>query len=129
MARKPTGKPVGPPPKEIDFANFEMMCAIWCTSEEIAAHLKVHVNTLREKVEKHYGEEYPVVYKRLYDAGAPSLRRDRRVLAKKNSTMAIYLGKKHLGEKDEDVKQDINLALLAEMMLKLVQNNQPDAPK
>lgn len=129
MARKPTGKPVGAPPKEIDFNAFEMMCSVWCTAEEIAAYLKIHVSNLRIKVEKHYGEDFATVYKRFFDAGIPSLRRDRRVLAKKNPTMAIYLGKKHLGEKDDDAKQEVNLALLAEMMLKLVQNNQPDSPK
>jgi hypothetical protein len=102
MARKPTGKPIGPPPKQIDFEQFEQLCGIWCTTEEIAALLKICAETLRSRVKERYREEYSVTYKRFFDAGTPSFRRDRRVLAKKNTAMSIWLGKVHLGEKDFD---------------------------
>lgn len=104
MARKPTGNPIGPPIKQIDFEKFEELCGFWCTTAEIAASLKVHEDTLRKRVSEHYGEEYSAVYKRLFDAGTPSFRRERRVLAKRNATISIWLGKVHLGEKEFDEK-------------------------
>ena len=106
MARKPSGNPVGPPNKDIDFELFEMLCADWCTTEEIAARLKIHANTLRKKVIDRYGEDYSVVYKRMFDAGTPSFRRERRVLSKRNANMSIWLGKIHLGEKEHLEKEE-----------------------
>jgi hypothetical protein len=100
MARKPTGNPVGPPPKEFNPEKFEELCGLWCTAEEIAASLKMHRHTLTTKVEEHYGEEFSTIYKRFFDNGTPSFRRERRVLSKKNTAMSIWLGKVHLGEKD-----------------------------
>jgi hypothetical protein len=100
MARKPTGNPIGPPPKEVTIEKFEELCGLWCTTEEIAASFKIHEDTLRKRIVEHYGEEYSVVYKRLFNAGTPSFRRERRVLSKKNTAMSIWLGKVHLGEKD-----------------------------
>jgi|SRR6185437_14985514 len=105
MARKPTGNPVGNPPKDIDFSIFELLCADWCTTAEIAARLKISDDTLRRRVQAHYGEDYAVVYKRMFDAGTPSFRRERRVLSKRNANMSIWLGKVHLGEKDFEEKQ------------------------
>lgn len=106
MARKPSGNPIGPPPKEIDIEKFEELCGLWCTTEEIAAYLKVHANTLRKKVSEHYGEEYSAVYKAMFDKGTPSFRRERRALSKRNANMSIWLGKIHLGEKEHLEKED-----------------------
>jgi len=49
MARKPSGKPVGCPPTDINFQTFEILCADWCTIEEIAAHLKISDDTLNNE--------------------------------------------------------------------------------
>lgn len=106
MARKPTGKPVGPPPKDISIEKFEELCGLWCTSEEIAASFKIHLNTLKKRVVEHYGEEYSQIYKRMFDNGTPSFRRERRVLSKRNANMSIWLGKIHLGEKEHQDKED-----------------------
>jgi hypothetical protein len=111
MARQPTGNPVGPPPKEISFEKFEELAGLWCTTEEIAASLKIHANTLRSKIVEHYGEEYSVVYKRMFDAGCPSFRRERRVLSKRNANMSIWLGKVHLGEKDFESDNLTNITI------------------
>lgn len=113
MARKPTGNPVGPPPKEISFEKFEELCGLWCTAEEIAASLKIHRHTLTTKVEAHYGEEFSTVYKRFFDQGTPSFRRERRALARKNTSMSIWLGKVHLGEKDYEQSHLTNIIIKA----------------
>ena len=100
MARKPTGKPVGPPKKEVNWEQFEQLCALQCTQSEMASFLKVHRQTLSEKVLENYGEEYSTIYKRFSEVGLCSLRRNQFVLSKKNAAMAIWLGKQWLGQKD-----------------------------
>ena len=44
MARKPTGKPNGRPPKEIDEQIFRKLCRIFCTEEEIANVFELRIN-------------------------------------------------------------------------------------
>lgn len=100
MARKPTGKPVGPPEKPIDWAAFEQLCALQCTQSEMSSFLKVHKTTLSIKVVEHYGEDYLTIYKRFSESGYCSLRRNQFVLSKKNASMAIWLGKQWLGQKE-----------------------------
>lgn len=102
MPRKSSGNPPGPVPKEIDWKQFEQLCAILCTQSEIASFLKVDEDTIRVRVEKEYGADYSVVYKRFSESGHCSLRRNQYVLSQKNAAMAIWLGKQWLGQKDND---------------------------
>jgi len=102
VARKTTGKPVGPPPKPIDWELFEQLCGIQCTQPEIASMLKVSDDTLRKKVLDNYGEKYSEIYKRFSESGKCSLRRNQFVLSKTNAAMAIWLGKQYLGQKEPD---------------------------
>ena len=107
MARKPTGEPVGRPPLQVDWNTFEMLCSLMCTHTEIASYLKMHLETLRNKVEDKYGEDFAAVYKKYSDTGKCSLRRNQFVLSKKNAAMAIWLGKQWLGQKDHDESRSI----------------------
>lgn len=100
MARKPTGNPAGRPEKEIDWKQFEELCALQCIQDEIANILKVCGPTLAIKVKEYYGEDYLTIYKRYSDSGKCSLRRYQFVQSKKSATMAIWLGKNWLGQKD-----------------------------
>lgn len=107
MARKPTGNPVGRPQKPIDWDEFEKLCAMQCTQEEMAGFFQVHRDTLSDRVVSNYGEEYSTIYKRFAEGGKCSLRRAQFKLAMKNSSMAIWLGKNWLDQKDmskEEVK-------------------------
>jgi hypothetical protein len=65
------------------------------------------VSTLEQKCKQKYGETFYPLYKRFSEGGNPSLRRDQRVLAKKNAAMAIWLGKQWLGQKDTQVVENI----------------------
>lgn len=109
MARKPTGNPVGRPQKEINWEEFEKLCELQCTQSEIAGFLKIHPETLSNRVGEHYGEDYSSIYKRYSEGGKCSLRRHQFLLSKKNSSMAIWLGKQWLGQKDisKEEMQDI----------------------
>ena len=100
MARKPTGNPVGKPHKNIDWDMFEQLCAIQCTQSEIASMLKINRDTLRDRAVEKYGEDYSAINKKYSESGKCSLRRNQFVLSKKNASMAIWLGKVWLGQKD-----------------------------
>src|SRR6202158_607622 len=109
MGRKPTGKPVGRPQKPIDWTQFEQLCALQCTQSEIASMLKISIETLAQRVKSNYGAEYLEIYKRFQESGKCSLRRNQFVISKKNATMAIWLGKIWLGQKDpgmDETKED-----------------------
>lgn len=100
MARKRTGKSNGAPEKEINWEMFEDLCSFQCTQMEIASFFKVDRSTLIRRTEKHYGESYATAYEQSSLKGLCSLRRTQFVLAKKNATMAIHLGKHLLGQKE-----------------------------
>lgn len=99
MTQKDKG---GRPVKPVDWSVFEELCHIQCTQSEIGSVLKLHPDTVRDRVEAHYEESYAVVYKRYSESGKTSLRRLQFNLAKKSPAMAIFLGKQYLGQKDND---------------------------
>ena len=99
---------MGRPEKPIDWTKFEELCHIQCTHDEIASMCKVAKATLYERAEKHYGEDFPTVYKRFSEGGKCSLRRTQFKLASKNTAMAIWLGKQYLGQKDHEDKGDVS---------------------
>ena len=84
----------GRPKKIIDYNLAEKLAGIMCTQEEIASLLDLSVRTLQRD------EEFCRVYKKGQDNGKMSLRRMQYKLADKNATMAIWLGKQYLGQKD-----------------------------
>lgn len=84
----------GRPKKEIDYQAVEKLANIQCTQEEIASFLELSVRTLQRD------EEFCRIYKKAQDNGKMSLRRMQYKLADKNPTMAIWLGKQYLGQRD-----------------------------
>jgi hypothetical protein len=105
MGRKPTGNPPGRPKVIINWETFEGLCGLQCTSEEIASFLKIHKETLYTHVEEKYGESFSTVFKRFQENGKCSLRRSQWALSKKNASLAIWLGKQYLGQKDNIAEQ------------------------
>lgn len=110
---------MGRPKLEFDKTKFERMCAIMATEEEIAGVLGMSVDTLQRRCNEVYGTTFAEIYKTFSAAGKVSLRRAQFRLAEKNATMAIWLGKQHLGQRDivetVDVSDD-NLAAYFEMV-------------
>lgn len=105
MARKPTGKPNGRPLKEIDKEQFEKLCALQCTLEEIAGFFRCSKDTVNAFCKREYGEGFSDTYIMYSQTGKVSLRRYQLELAKKSSAMAIFLGKQWLGQNDETDKE------------------------
>lgn len=97
----------GRPKTNIDKEQFEKLCSINCTEEEIAGWFKCSVETIRRYCKAEYGQQFCEVYKTLSASGKISLRRTQFKIAEAgNATMAIWLGKQLLGQRD---KQDVSL--------------------
>lgn len=85
----------GRPKKEIDYEVVEKLASIQCTQDEIANFLGLSVRTLQRD------EEFCRLYKKGMDNGKMSLRRTQFKIAEKgNASMAIFLGKQYLGQRD-----------------------------
>lgn len=135
MPRKPTGMPNGRPPcdgqtlkeKERFKAQFEGLCRIQCTEEEICGVLGCDEETLGRWCKDIYGCGFSKIYKEKRQGGKASLRRQQFKIAETNATMAIWLGKQYLGQTDEQtVRVDMeDLKPLSEMLR--VDDNEPNS--
>lgn len=120
----------GRPKKEIDKKNFEKLCAILCTQEEICGFFGVTDKTLTKWVKETYQESFSDTYKKYSAGGKISLRRYQLELAKKSSAMAIWLGKQWLGQRDEDLRSqvDVNTSILESIAGVLKKREDDDNP-
>lgn len=93
----------GRPRKEIKKLEFEKLCAMQCTQQEICDFLEVDHKTLTRWCKRTYKKEYSQVYAEKKSGGKISLRRLQFRLAEKSAAMAIFLGKNILGQSDNPV--------------------------
>ena len=85
-----------------DWKQFETLCGLQCTQDEICAVMGVTDKTLTRLLDEHYGESFSDIYKKKSASGKASLRRIQFDIAKKgNAAMAIFLGKNYLGQTDK----------------------------
>jgi len=82
------------PKFQIDYDLVEKLAGIQCTQQEIASFLGCHRDTLLRD------EKFCDIYKKGMENGKMSLRRIQFKLAEKNTSMAIFLGKNYLGQRD-----------------------------
>ncbi len=97
------------PKFEIDYNLVEKLANIQCTQKEIASFLGCDERTLQRD------EEFCRIYKKGIENGKMSLRRMQYKLAEKNTSMAIFLGKQYLGQKDVVENQLVQNGILEEL--------------
>lgn len=93
---------MGRPPKQIDKEQFEKLCGLQCTEEEIAGWFNCSVDTVERWCKKEYQTTFAEVYKKASADGKITLRRYQLQLAKTNGSVAIWLGKVWLGQREPD---------------------------
>ncbi len=91
---------MGRPKIEINQEQFEKLCTIQCTEEEIADFFNCSVDTINNWCKTTYEQTFSETFKKYASKGKMSLRRMQFKLAEKNASMAIFLGKQYLGQKD-----------------------------
>ena len=100
---------MGRPQKEIDRNQFEQLCSIQCTLDEIAAYFKCSDDTIERWCKREYGLTFAKVFRIKRGLGKISLRRAQFRMAEKNPTMAIWLGKQYLGQTErQEVAVSVN---------------------
>lgn len=108
----------GRPRKNIDKEQFEKLCFLHCTLEEIAGYFDCSQDTIRNFCKREYKEPFFEVYKKKSAGGNISLRRWQYQLAEKgNATMLIWLGRQVLGQTEnptEHIEAEDSDAYLSE---------------
>ena len=124
---------MGRPRKEIDQKQFENLCGLQCTLEEICGWFGVTDKTLNSWCKRTYSESFSEVFRQKRSTGKISLRRGQWRLAEKNASMAIWLGKQYLGQKDivevgvekDNVQDDALSKSLRELAKGLTSDDKP----
>lgn len=99
---KPPKKKVGRKTIELDREQFESLCGMMCTEEEIAGFFKVSVDTVERWCKREYGKKFCEVFKIYAQMGKVSLRRAQLAAAMAGSVpMMIFLGKNYLEQSDK----------------------------
>lgn len=104
------------PYKEINQRQFEQACAMQATKEEMCAFFDCQDDTLERWCKRTYHKGFSEVFKAKRELGKMSLRRSQMKMAETNPTMAIWLGKQYLGQKDNrdlNVRQTISQEAIA----------------
>ena len=91
---------MGRPKKEISKEQFEKLCGLQCTKDEIAGFFNCSPDTIDNFCKSTYEDTFSAIYKIYSAQGRISLRRYQFKLAEKSAAMAIFLGKNMLGQKD-----------------------------
>lgn len=89
------------PTKSISQKQFEQLCQIQCTKDEICAVLDVSDKTLDRWCKETYETSFSEIFSQKRKGGHASLRAKQWKLASKSSAMAIFLGKQFLGQTDK----------------------------
>lgn len=92
-----------PGPKEIPIKKeeFEKLCQIQCTIEEISGWFHCSVDTIERWCKRTYKVKFADIFEQKRQGGKVSLRRAQMQAALAgNITMLIWLGKQYLGQSD-----------------------------
>jgi len=111
-AVRENGKKGGRPEVSIDWGEFEKLCQMHCTLEELAGWFGCHANTIEVAVKREHGIGFREYLGQKAGVGKVSLRRAQwqKALAG-DKTMLIWMGKQHLGQLDKsrfDLKHDVS---------------------
>lgn len=112
-------KKVGRPKTNIDKSNFEKLCQMQCTLEEIAGFFDCCDDTINNWCKEVYDDNFSGVYKKKSMAGKISLRRNQFKIAENNASMAIFLGKQYLGQRDNIEVEHNDLSKVEELLNKI----------
>ena len=96
---------------DINKQQFEVMCQIQCTKDEMCNIFQIDEGTLTKWCKATYGVGFSDIYKNKSSTGKMSLRRHQFKSAENgNVTMQIWLGKQYLGQTDKsEIKNENEL--------------------
>ena len=104
---------------KIDQKQFENLCKMQCTEKEIMSWFEVSKDTLIRWCKNAYGVDFATIYSQKKEGGKIALRRYQLQLAEKNPTMAIWLGKQYLKQRDTFEVESTQLVKVEELLNKI----------
>lgn len=117
---------MGRPLKEFDIKAFQDLVGLGCTQEEICWYFRdetgksANIDTLTRWCKRTFGMTFQEYFAQNgYMALKIKLRRNQFKLSEKSASMAIFLGKNYLGQKDtleQNITQIEDLTPLAELL-------------
>lgn len=110
----------GRPKIQIDKDQFEKLCAIMCTLDDIAGFFDCSPDTIENWSKRTYQTTFSDIYKKKSSMGKVSLRRKQyEVALGGNVSMLIWLGKQQLGQRDNlDHQVDARIEAKGEIIYK-----------
>ena len=106
-----------PAKDKIKKEQFENLCGMWCTLVEISDFFGVSEDTVESWCKDTYQMTFSEIYKKRSCQGNISLRRWQLKSAEKgNVSMQIWLGKQHLGQKEQVEIKDENNGIINELI-------------
>lgn len=113
MSKRKVGRPL----IEIDWKEFDKLCELQCTQEEIASFFDCSVDTIDRAVKRTHHVNFAEYFAQKRQKGKISLRRKLWEMANKNVTMQIWLSKQHLGFTDK-VEEKIEATIHQDIVYK-----------
>ena len=93
--------PMGSPKIHVDWEQFDSLCEIQCTLQEIASFFRCSEDTIEHRVKEKFECTFSELWKKKSAGGRSSLRRKQfQVALKGNVSMLIWLGKQYLYQRD-----------------------------
>lgn len=97
---------MGRPPKSIDWPKVNRLASYQCTQEEIAAELKVDLDTIANHCLADFGISFSEFWRQKKSLGRVKIRKVQLTLAEQgNAAAAIWLGKQYLNQVDKPVDE------------------------
>lgn len=106
----------GRPRKEIDKTNFEKLCGLFCTLDEIAGFFDCSEDTIERWCKREYKQSFAEISAKKRGLGKISLRRAGLELAKKNAAVHIFYCKNYLGMTDSVAIESKSNGQLADLI-------------
>ena len=93
---------MGRPRIEIDWKEFDKLCGLQCSLEEIAGWYNCSVDTIENRVKEVHSVTFSEYFKQKRASGKISLRRKQYEAAMSgNTALLIWLGKQYLNQSDK----------------------------
>lgn len=106
----------GRPRKDIDKSNFEKLCGLFCTLDEIAVFFDCSEDTIERWCKREYKQSFAEISAKKRGLGKISLRRAGLELAKKNAAVHIFYCKNYLGMTDSVAIESKSNGQLADLI-------------
>lgn len=106
---------------QIDQKQFQDLCSMLCTLEEIADWFRCSEDTVERWCVRTYKMGFADTWKKYSARGKISIRRNQLKLSEKSAAMAIFLGKQYLGQRDMPIEVSATVSKIDEMTREIFQ--------